>query len=88
MTPKRKLILKSGFLRFRMQAARVLGLFLVLLQLAHALLLGAFNIRSFGDTKASNVTLMNVISEVCKRTSVLARPAPPPKKIHINDGQG
>lgn len=50
-----------------MRAACVLGLFLVLLQLSHSLLLGAFNIRSFGDTKASNVTLMNIISKVCKR---------------------
>lgn len=50
-----------------MRVACVLGLCLVLLQLSHCLLLGAFNIRSFGDTKASNVTLMNIISKVCQR---------------------
>lgn len=42
-----------------------LGLFLALLHLSNSLLLGAFNIKSFGDKKASNATLMNIISKVC-----------------------
>lgn len=41
------------------------SLLLALLRLSDSLLLGAFNIKSFGDTKASNATLMNIISTVC-----------------------
>lgn len=45
-------------------ASVLLLLLLALLRLCDSLLLGAFNIKSFGDTKASNTTLMNIISTV------------------------
>uniref|UniRef100_A0A669DXZ4 Deoxyribonuclease n=1 Tax=Oreochromis niloticus TaxID=8128 RepID=A0A669DXZ4_ORENI len=48
-----------------------LGLFLTLLHLSNSLLLGAFNIKSFGDTKASNATLMNIITKIVKRYDVI-----------------
>lgn len=47
-----------------MRSVCVAGLLLALLRLSGALLLGAFNIKSFGDTKASNATLMNIITTV------------------------
>eukprot|EP00066_Takifugu_rubripes_P002472 XP_003964436.1 PREDICTED: deoxyribonuclease-1-like 2 [Takifugu rubripes] len=55
----------------RMRVACVLGLFVALLQISHSLLLGAFNIRTFGDTKASNVTLMNIISKIVHRYDII-----------------
>ncbi|KAJ8373137.1 hypothetical protein AAFF_G00271010 [Aldrovandia affinis] len=36
-----------------------------------SLLIGAFNIRSFGDTKASNATLMDIIVQIVHRYDVL-----------------
>lgn len=48
-----------------MRLLYALGLFLALLHLSNSLMLGAFNIKSFGDKKASNATLMNIISTVC-----------------------
>ncbi|KAM9391411.1 deoxyribonuclease-1 [Pholidichthys leucotaenia] len=48
-----------------------LGLFLALMHLSSSLLLGAFNIKSFGDTKVSNATLMNIISTIVHRYDVL-----------------
>nr|XP_046271167.1 deoxyribonuclease-1 [Scatophagus argus] len=47
------------------------GLFLALLHLSNSLLLGAFNIKSFGDTKASNTTLMNIISKIVHRYDII-----------------
>lgn len=47
------------------------GLFLALLHLSNSLLLGAFNIKAFGDKKASNTTLMNIISTVCTFSSFI-----------------
>ncbi|TWW69296.1 Deoxyribonuclease-1 [Takifugu flavidus] len=55
----------------RMRVACVLGQFVALLQISHSLLLGAFNIRTFGDTKASNVTLMNIISMIVHRYDII-----------------
>ncbi|CAG02070.1 unnamed protein product [Tetraodon nigroviridis] len=55
----------------RMRVACVLGVFLVLLQLSHPLLLGAFNIKSFGDKKASNETLMDIISQIVHRYDII-----------------
>lgn len=48
-----------------MRSVCAVGLLLALLRLSDSLLLGAFNIKSFGDTKASNATLMNIITTVC-----------------------
>lgn len=41
-----------------------LGLLSALLHLSTSLLLGAFNIQIFGDKKASNPTLMDIITKV------------------------
>lgn len=41
-----------------------LGLLLTLLRLSTPLLLGAFNIKSYGDKKSSNSTIMTLISQV------------------------
>ncbi|XP_020507705.1 deoxyribonuclease-1 isoform X1 [Labrus bergylta] len=48
-----------------------LGLFLALLNLSSSLLLGAFNIKSYGDKKASNTTLMNLISTIVHRYDII-----------------
>lgn len=47
------------------------GLLLAVLQLSAPLLLGAFNIKSFGDKKASNSTLMNIISRIVHRYDII-----------------
>ncbi|XP_077590522.1 deoxyribonuclease-1 isoform X2 [Stigmatopora nigra] len=47
---------------------------LLLLTLAHlssSLLLGAFNVKSFGDKKSSNTTLMDVISKIIHRYDII-----------------
>ncbi|XP_075942757.1 deoxyribonuclease-1-like [Anarhichas minor] len=49
----------------------VLGLLLVLLHLSTSLLLGAFNIQTFGDKKSSNATLMNIISTIVCRYDII-----------------
>ncbi|XP_034568179.1 deoxyribonuclease-1 [Notolabrus celidotus] len=49
----------------------VLGLFVALLHLSTSLLLGAFNIKSFGDKKASNATLMSLISTIIHRYDII-----------------
>ena len=49
-------------------------LILALAELGSSLLIGAFNIKSFGDKKASNATLMDIISTVShKEKSVVFR---------------
>lgn len=48
-----------------------LGLFVALLHVSTSLLLGAFNIKSFGDKKASNSTLMNIISTIVHRYDII-----------------
>ncbi|XP_068605967.1 deoxyribonuclease-1 [Brachionichthys hirsutus] len=48
-----------------------LGACLALLHLSSALLLGAFNIKSFGDKKASNITLMDIISTIVHRYDII-----------------
>ncbi|KAM4535149.1 deoxyribonuclease-1 [Fundulus diaphanus] len=47
------------------------GLFVGLLQLSSSLRLGAFNIKSFGDQKASNTTLMDIISTIVHRYDIV-----------------
>ncbi|KAK9535673.1 hypothetical protein VZT92_008043 [Zoarces viviparus] len=49
----------------------VSGLLLVLLHLSTSLLLGAFNIQTFGITKASNLVVMNIISEIVCRYDII-----------------
>ncbi|XP_047428059.1 deoxyribonuclease-1 [Mugil cephalus] len=48
-----------------------LGLTLTLVHLSNSLLLGAFNIKTFGDTKASDSTVMNIISTIVQRYDVV-----------------
>ncbi|XP_071759232.2 deoxyribonuclease-1 [Centroberyx gerrardi] len=48
-----------------------LGLAVALLQLVNSLRLGAFNIKSFGDKKASNTTLMDIISTIVHRYDII-----------------
>ncbi|XP_040918760.1 deoxyribonuclease-1-like isoform X2 [Toxotes jaculatrix] len=54
-----------------MRLVCALGLFLTLLQLSASLLLGAFNIKTFGDKKASNTTLMDIISTIVHRYDII-----------------
>ncbi|KAM6914349.1 deoxyribonuclease-1-like isoform 2-T2 [Lycodopsis pacificus] len=49
----------------------VLGLLLVLLHLSTSLLLGAFNIQTFGDKKSKDVTLMKFISTIVCRYDII-----------------
>ncbi|XP_049599908.1 deoxyribonuclease-1 isoform X1 [Syngnathus scovelli] len=58
-------------MKIRMYLVYSSGLFLTLLHLSTSLLLGAFNIKSFGDKKASNRTLMNIISEIVHRYDII-----------------
>ncbi|KAL6103644.1 dnase1 [Pungitius sinensis] len=48
-----------------------LGLLSALLHLSTSLLLGAFNIKSFGDKKASNSTLINIITTIVHRYDII-----------------
>lgn len=55
-----------------MRRVCTLSLFLAFLHVSSSsLLLGAFNIKSFGDTKASDATLMNIITEIVHRYDIL-----------------
>ncbi|XP_040918758.1 deoxyribonuclease-1-like [Toxotes jaculatrix] len=54
-----------------MRLVCALGLFLTLLQLSASLRLGAFNIKTFGNKKASNTTLMDIISTIVRRYDII-----------------
>ncbi|KAM6905393.1 deoxyribonuclease-1 [Xenentodon cancila] len=54
-----------------MRVVCTLGLLGGLLHLSSCLLLGAFNIKSFGDNKASNTTLMDIISTIVHRYDII-----------------
>ncbi|KAG8006686.1 Deoxyribonuclease-1 [Nibea albiflora] len=54
-----------------MRSLCALGLFLALLHLSNSLRLAAFNIKSFGDKKSSNVTLMDIISTIVHRYDII-----------------
>ncbi|XP_010873325.2 deoxyribonuclease-1 [Esox lucius] len=55
-----------------MCGAYVLGLFsLALVQMGNCLLLGAFNIKTFGDKKSSNTTLMDIITQIVHRYDIV-----------------
>lgn len=47
-----------------MKIITAIGLLLVSVHLGHCFLIGAFNIKSFGDSKATNATLLNIITNV------------------------
>ncbi|KAM4531815.1 deoxyribonuclease-1 [Odontesthes bonariensis] len=54
-----------------MRVVCTVGLLVGLLHLSATLLLGAFNIKSFGDKKASNTTLMDIISTIVHRYDII-----------------
>ncbi|KAL2100630.1 hypothetical protein ACEWY4_002391 [Coilia grayii] len=54
-----------------MRVAIGIVLVLALAELGSSLLIGAFNIKSFGDKKASNSTLMDIISTIVHRYDVV-----------------
>ncbi|KAL4659081.1 deoxyribonuclease-1 [Arapaima gigas] len=55
-----------------MREACVLSLVLLCLELATgSLVIGAFNIQTFGDKKASNTTLVDIIVKIVGRFDVL-----------------
>ncbi|XP_077475685.1 deoxyribonuclease-1 [Stigmatopora argus] len=58
-------------LKLRMNPVFNLVLLLTLAHLSSSLLLGAFNVKSFGDKKASNTTLMDVISKIIHRYDII-----------------
>nr|pir deoxyribonuclease I (EC 3.1.21.1) - common carp [Cyprinus carpio] len=54
-----------------MKIITAIGLLLVSVHLGHSLLIGAFNIKSFGDSKASNATLLDIITKVVHRYDIV-----------------
>uniref|UniRef100_A0A673IMP1 Deoxyribonuclease-1-like n=1 Tax=Sinocyclocheilus rhinocerous TaxID=307959 RepID=A0A673IMP1_9TELE len=48
-----------------------IGLLLVSVHLGSSFLIGAFNIKSFGDSKASNATLLDIITKVIHRYDIV-----------------
>ncbi|XP_072299673.1 deoxyribonuclease-1 [Eucyclogobius newberryi] len=54
-----------------MHGLRTLCLCVALLHVCNGLLLGAFNIKTFGDKKASNTTLMDIISKIVHRYDII-----------------
>ncbi|KAK2916240.1 hypothetical protein Q8A67_000614 [Cirrhinus molitorella] len=47
------------------------GLLLLSVHLGSSLLIGAFNIKAFGDSKSSNATLLNIITKVVQRYDIV-----------------
>ncbi|XP_065129949.2 deoxyribonuclease-1 [Paramisgurnus dabryanus] len=54
-----------------MKIIAVIGLIVILVHVGSSLLIGAFNIKSFGTTKASNATLLDIITKVVHRYDIL-----------------
>ncbi|XP_062388628.1 deoxyribonuclease-1 [Sardina pilchardus] len=54
-----------------MRAVVAVVAILALAKLGSSLLIGAFNIKSFGDKKASNATLMDIISKIVHRYDII-----------------
>lgn len=54
-----------------MKSITAVGLLLVSVHLGHCFLIGAFNIKTFGDSKASNATLLNIITNVVHRYDIV-----------------
>ncbi|XP_073689276.1 deoxyribonuclease-1-like [Garra rufa] len=48
-----------------------IGLVLLSVHLGSSLLIGAFNIKAFGDAKTTNATLLNIITKVVQRYDVV-----------------
>ncbi|XP_016405902.1 deoxyribonuclease-1-like [Sinocyclocheilus rhinocerous] len=54
-----------------MKIITTIGLLLVSVHLGSSFLIGAFNIKSFGDSKASNATLLDIITKVVHRYDIV-----------------
>ncbi|XP_072549016.1 deoxyribonuclease-1-like [Salminus brasiliensis] len=54
-----------------MKTAVIIGLFLLCVHLTSSLLIGAFNVQTFGNKKASNATLLDIISTVVHRYDIV-----------------
>ncbi|XP_051742583.1 deoxyribonuclease-1 [Ctenopharyngodon idella] len=54
-----------------MKIITTLSVLLVSVHIGNSFLIGAFNIKSFGDTKASNATLLNIITKVVHRYDIV-----------------
>uniref|UniRef100_A0A671QFF1 Endonuclease/exonuclease/phosphatase domain-containing protein n=1 Tax=Sinocyclocheilus anshuiensis TaxID=1608454 RepID=A0A671QFF1_9TELE len=54
-----------------MKIITTIGLLLVSVHLGSSFLIGAFNIKSFGDSKASNATLLDIITKVIHRYDIV-----------------
>ncbi|XP_051569867.1 deoxyribonuclease-1 [Myxocyprinus asiaticus] len=54
-----------------MRIIAAIGLLLICVHTGNSLLIGAFNIKSFGDTKASNATLLGIITKVVQRYDIV-----------------
>uniref|UniRef100_A0AAY5EWW5 Deoxyribonuclease n=1 Tax=Electrophorus electricus TaxID=8005 RepID=A0AAY5EWW5_ELEEL len=54
-----------------MKPAVTIALLLAFVNLSSSLLIGAFNIRSFGDKKASNATLLDIITKIVHRYDII-----------------
>ncbi|XP_030646678.1 deoxyribonuclease-1 [Chanos chanos] len=54
-----------------MKIVVAIALFLTFVEVESSLLIGAFNIKSFGDTKASNPTLLDIITKIVHRYDIL-----------------
>ncbi|XP_054463780.1 deoxyribonuclease-1-like [Anoplopoma fimbria] len=68
-----------------MRWACALGLLAALLHLSTSLLLGAFNIKSFGEKKASDPVVMGYISEiVCRYDIILIQEVRDPRLVATN----
>ncbi|XP_016344124.1 deoxyribonuclease-1 [Sinocyclocheilus anshuiensis] len=54
-----------------MKIITAISLLLVSVHLGRSFLIGAFNIKSFGDSKASNATLLDIITKVVHRYDIV-----------------
>ncbi|XP_030645847.1 deoxyribonuclease-1-like [Chanos chanos] len=54
-----------------MKIVVAIALFLTFVEVESSLLIGAFNIQSFGDTKASNSTLLDIITKIVHRYDIV-----------------
>nr|XP_055050129.1 deoxyribonuclease-1 [Misgurnus anguillicaudatus]XP_055050130.1 deoxyribonuclease-1 [Misgurnus anguillicaudatus] len=54
-----------------MKIIAIIGLIVICVHVGSSLLIGAFNIKSFGNSKASNATLLDIITKVVHRYDIL-----------------
>ncbi|TRZ00101.1 hypothetical protein DNTS_020298 [Danionella cerebrum] len=59
------------FSTYSMKILSALAVLLICVYTGHGFLIGAFNIKSFGDSKASNATLLDIITKVVLRYDII-----------------